>query len=86
MNNIKAAFLASFLIPLALTAQPSSWKNILHEIQQKYAPDHRTAVFSVTGNDTSGSIELHGEVDNPSAKKALRTRASKSGSMAQLLP
>jgi uncharacterized protein YgiM (DUF1202 family) len=71
MTKAKSAFLILFVIPLALMAQPSSWKNILHEVQQKYAPDHRVAVFDVRGSDTADSIVLRGEVDNPAAKKAL---------------
>ncbi len=52
-------------------AQQAAWENILHEVQQKYAPDHRTAVFDVTGNEMTESIELRGEVDNSAAKKSL---------------
>ena len=71
MVKVKTAFLIFFLIPPALFSQQSLWKNILHEVQQKYAPDHRTAVFDVTGSETASGIVLRGEVDNPAAKKNL---------------
>jgi gamma-D-glutamyl-L-lysine dipeptidyl-peptidase len=71
MVKTKATFLVFFLIPLALTAQQASWKNILHEVQQQYASDRRVAVFDVTGNETTDGIALSGEVDNPAAKNAL---------------
>ena len=74
MVKTKATFLIFFLIPLALTAQQASWKNILHEVQQQYAPDRRVAVFDVTGNETTDGIALSGEVDNPAAKNALIDR------------
>lgn len=49
----------------------------LDPVREKYAPDKRVAVFTVTAERSGGAVVARGEVDNPDAKaeaiEALRT-------------
>ncbi|MFA6541833.1 MAG: C40 family peptidase [Bacteroidota bacterium] len=47
---------------------------IVKELQTKYAPDKRTAIFSVAVTEKKGSVTLKGEVDDPAAKDELMAR------------
>lgn len=60
--------------PSAKNAAAAAVHPVIKELQHKYAPDHRTAIFTVS-LDTEGDVVLvKGEVDNEQAKSELLSK------------
>lgn len=51
---------------------------VIKSVQEKYAPDKRTALFSVEAIKTNGPVVLNGETNIPQAKAELLEKAAKS--------
>lgn len=52
-------------------------ENLIETIENKYAPDKRVEIFSITISETDQGIALQGETSNPTAYNALLTEAKK---------
>ncbi len=59
------------LISISISVAQNEIQEIVSQIQKKYAPDKRTAIFSVSVIEENSFIILKGEVDNAEAKKEL---------------
>ena len=75
--------LISFLIAVPIFSQQNKSmediQKIISEVQQKYAPDKRTAVFNVSPKIEGEGIQLSGETNLPVAKSELVNNLEKEG-------
>ncbi len=54
-------------------------QKLIAEVQQKYAPDKRTALFNVTSKEEGGEVQLSGETDLANAKSELIKKLEQTG-------
>jgi gamma-D-glutamyl-L-lysine dipeptidyl-peptidase len=84
---MKTFKLSSFLLPLTIlillhnstVAQDGNVKSVVKSIQQKYAPDRRTAVFNINCRMTKRGLVVRGEVDNREARDSVIVALKKNG-------
>ncbi len=70
-SKIFLLFLSFTFLGYNISDQKDLIKSIIKSIQQKYAPDKRTAIFNISYRQTKSGIVLRGKVDNADAKKSL---------------
>ena len=61
----------------AETGDLNTVHQIIQSVNQKYAPDHRTALFDVSVAENSGQITLKGKTNLPEAKREVMNSLSK---------
>jgi cell wall-associated NlpC family hydrolase len=67
-----AIFLLVFCIATYAESKQAQLANrVILSVSRKYAPDKRTAIFSVQTSESSGKIVLKGKTDHPEAQKLL---------------
>ncbi len=72
-----------FLLTVPIFSQKNKSMEDIHkiisEVQQKYAPDKRTAVFNISSNVEGNEIQLSGETNLTNAKTELINKLEKEG-------
>ena len=79
MNKIWYILLLAFLAACSSPAEQENVQKVISSVQEKYAPDHREALFRVTSEKRGDEVILKGETNLPDAKFELMNTLGDNG-------